>query len=382
MARTNSKGILGEAGKRSDKVRYAVVGLGYIAQDAILPAFANSKENSELRALVTDDPIKAKRLSKQYDVPSTYTYEEFDACLKSGEIDAVYIALPNNMHSAYAVAAANVGVHVLCEKPMATNEEECQGMIAATEDNGVKLMIAYRLHFDAANLRAIESIRSGKIGKPRIFTSTFSQQISLGNVRLNREMGGGPVWDMGIYCINAARYLFQAEPQEVVAFAASEKEDERFREVDESVIATLRFPDSRLATFSCSFGAADTSEYRVVGTEGDLRAEPAFDFSKGLKLTITADGRSRETAFPKSDQFAPELIYFSDCILKDRNPEPSGNEGLADVRIIRAIHESIESGKPVNIKQTEIERRPAIDQEIYRPPVSEPSMVHVEPPSK
>jgi len=257
------------------KVRYAVVGLGFISQDAVLPAFVNAKSNSELRALVTNDPVKARKLGRTYNVPHTYTYENFDLCLKSGEIDAVYIALPNAMHRAYAVAAANAGIHVLCEKPMALDEVECHAMMGAANDNGVKMMIAYRLHFDSANLRAIETLRSGKIGKPRLFTSTFSQQVTPGNIRLDRDLGGGPVWDLGVYCINAARYLFQAEPQEVFAFAATNNNDERFREVEESVTAALRFSDDRLATFSCSFGAADASTYQVVGTKGYLRADPA-----------------------------------------------------------------------------------------------------------
>jgi predicted dehydrogenase len=363
------------------KVRYAVVGLGYISQDATLPAFFNAKRNSELRALVTQDPIKARRLTEKYDVPFYYPYEEFDLCLKSGEIDAVYIALPNSMHHAYAVAAANAGIHVLCEKPMAMDETGCQSMITAAEENGVKLMIAYRLHFERANLSAIEAIRSGKIGEPRIFSSIFTQQATSGNIRLKRELGGGPVWDIGIYCINAARYLFQSEPEEVFAFAAT-GDDERFREVEESVTAVIRFPKARLATFSCSFGASDVSEFQVVGAKGNLRVDPAYDFAQGLQLRITVNGKARESAFPKSDQFAPELLYFSDCILNNRDPEPSGKEGLADVRIIRAIYESIETKKPIAIKATDIELRPTGEQRIHRPPVREPGLIHAERPSK
>lgn len=378
-----AKGFRSKAGQKRDrsKVRYAVVGLGYIAQDATLPAFINAKKNSEVRALVTEDPVKARRLCGKYDVPFFYSYEEFDLCLKSGEIDAVYIALPNTMHHAYAIAAANAGIHVLCEKPMAMDETECLSMITAAEENGVKLMIAYRLHFERANLSAIEAIRSGKIGTPRIFSSVFTQQVKAGNIRLKRELGGGPVWDIGIYCINAARYLFRAEPEEVFAFDATSGDD-RFREVEESVTAVLRFPGARLATFSCSFGASDVSEFQVVGTKGNLRADPAYDFAKGLRLKVTLHEEPRESVFPKSDQFAPELLYFSDCILNNREPEPSGKEGLADVRIIRAIYESLECGKPVQLTPTEIEVRPAPEQEIHRPAIEEPELVHAHSPSR
>jgi len=363
------------------KVRYAVVGLGYISQDATLPAFFNAQSNSEVRALVSDDPLKARRLSGKYDVPLFYSYEEFDLCLKSGEIDAVYIALPNSMHAAYAIAAANAGIHVLCEKPMAPTEKECQAMITAAQDNGVKLMVAYRLHFERANLHAIEAIRSGKIGAPRIFSSVFSQQTASGNIRLQRDLGGGPVWDIGIYCLNAARYLFRSEPQEVFAMAAT-SDDPRFREVEESVTAVLRFPEARLATFSCSFGAASVSEFQVVGSKGNLRADPAYDYSQGLRLKVTMNGTTRESVFPKSDQFAPELLYFSDCILKNREPEPSGMEGMADVRIIQSIYESIESGKRVRLSLAEIVARPSAEQEIHRPAIAPLELVHAHSPSR
>src|SRR5687767_11475033 len=141
------------------KLRYAVVGLGYISQVAVLPAFAHSAKNSELAALVSDDPVKLKKLSKKYEVELTYSYDDYDECLE--EVDAVYIALPNNMHREYTVRAARAGVHVLCEKPMAITEKECEAMIRESAVNRVKLMIAYRLHFEEANMKAVEILKSG-----------------------------------------------------------------------------------------------------------------------------------------------------------------------------------------------------------------------------
>ncbi len=175
------------------KIRYAVVGLGYISQIAVLPAFHHAQENSELVALVSSDPEKLKKLSRKYKVSRTYNYEKYADCLKSGEVDAVYIALPNNMHRAYAEGAAEAGVHVLCEKPMAMDETECEAMITATRDAGVRLMIAYRLHFERGNLRMMELLKSGKIGEPRIFTSVFSQQVKEGNSRLSGALAGGAI---------------------------------------------------------------------------------------------------------------------------------------------------------------------------------------------
>lgn len=365
----------GSSRRQGKKVRYALVGLGHIAQAAVLPAFAHAKRNSELKALVTDDPTKAKRLSKKYRVPFTYSYDTYDRCLHSGEIDAVYIALPNSMHHAYAVSALHAGIHVLCEKPLAIDEAQCAAMIDAAADSGAKLMTAYRLHLDKANLQAVEIVRSGKLGEPRLFTSTFGMQVRPGNIRLSRALGGGPLWDLGIYCINAARYLFRDEPEEVFAFQATGS-DERFREVEEGVSAILRFPEDRLASFSCSFGSADVSAYEIAGTKGTLRADPGYEYAEGLKFRVTVEGKSRDYKFGKSDQFAPELLYFSDCILKGRQPEPSGKEGLADVRIIRSLYRSLETGKPVTIESPEPKRRPTAEQGIRRPAVKKPDLVH------
>jgi predicted dehydrogenase len=361
--------------KHAGKVRYAVVGLGHIAQVAVLPAFAHAKWNSELTALVTDDSQKAKQLGKKYRVPATYSYDTYDQCLKSGGIDAVYIALPNSMHHAYAVSALRAGIHVLCEKPLALDEPQCLAMIDAAAETRTKLMTAYRLHFDKANLRAVEMVRSGKLGNPRFFASSFGLQVQQGNIRLSRELGGGPLWDLGVYCVNAARYLFRDEPEEVFAFESTSP-DSRFREVEESVTAILRFPDARTASFTCSFGSTDVSAYEIVGTKGMLRADPAYEYAEGLKLRVTIEGKSHEYEFGKSDQFAPELLYFSDCVLKNRQPEPSGEEGLADVRVIRSLYRSLETGKSVRIEPLHKEKRPTAEQAIRRPPVRKPELVH------
>lgn len=363
-------------------VRYAVVGLGYISQVAVLPAFEHARKNSRLVALLSDDRGKLRKLAKRHGAERTYSYEDYDACLASGEVDAVFIALPNSMHRDYAVRAANAGVHVLCEKPMAVTEQECVDMIRAAGERSLKLMIAYRLHFEAANLAAIELVRSGKLGEARIFSSSFTMQVEdEENIRLKRDLGGGVLPDIGIYCINAARYLFRSEPDEVFAWSANNGEA-RFSEVDEMTSVLLRFPDQRLATFTASFGASDVSSYRIICTAGDLRVEPAFETADDLVHHLTRKGKTRVKTFRKRDQFAPELLYFSDCILNDRDPEPSGAEGLADVRIIRALLRSLESGAPVALDLVPRQARPDMRQEIHRPPVAKQELVHAKPPSK
>src|SRR3954462_10890637 len=358
-------------------IRYAVVGCGHIAQVAVLPAFGNARRNSKLVAIVSGDLVKRDELAKKYGVPRALDYAQYDELVKSGEIDAVYIALPNSMHAEYAERAARAGVHVLCEKPMAVTEAECELMSRVAREHRVKLMVAYRLHFERANLEAIEIARSGRIGEPRLFTSTFTMSVVPGNIRVRREMGGGVLYDIGVYCINAARSLFRDEPTEVWAAGSGAIGD-----VEESVSAVLRFPNERLASFTCSFGATKVSVYRLVGTKGELAVDPAYEYAKPLEHHLSMDGNVvSERRFAKRDQFAPELLYFSDCILQNRDPEPSAEEGLADVRIIRALYQSMETGEPIELAPFQRRDRPSLEQEIRRPPIEKPSVIHVQAPS-
>jgi predicted dehydrogenase len=363
------------------RVRYAVVGQGYISQVAVLPSFANARRNSELAALFSDDAEKLRKLGRKYKVDHLYSYDQYEEGLRKAGAEAVYIALPNDMHREYTERAARVGVHVLCEKPMAVTVKDCQAMIDVARENHVRLMIAYRLHFQRANLKAVELLEAGRLGDPRIFSSDFTMQVQdQDNIRLRKERGGGTLYDIGIYCINASRYLFREEPEEVVAFTANNGE-RRFREVEEMTGALLRFPGERLAAFTCSFGASDTATYRVIGTEGDLRLDGAYEYAEEMKMTVTLKGRTREQAFPPRDQFAPELLHFSDCILSGKEPGPSGREGLADVRVIEALYASARAGKRMALGDFEPGRRPEPEQEIQRPPVTEPQLVNAESPS-
>jgi glucose-fructose oxidoreductase len=366
---------------RTKRIRYAVVGLGHIAQAAVLPAFGHASRNSELVALVSGEPRKLKVLGRRYGVEHLCGYDDLEALLAGDVVDAVYIALPNDMHREFTLRAARAGKHVLCEKPMAVTARDCEAMIRATREARVKLMIAYRLHFERANLEAIQVARSGRLGELRFFSSDFAMQVSKDNIRLERERGGGPLYDIGIYCINAARFMLGEEPTAVWATATKSK-DPRFREVDETVIGVMRFKDERLASFTCSFGAADRSTFTLTGTRGSITLDPAYEYVQGLAYTLRQGERERRKELGKSDQFAPELLYFSDCILHDREPEPSGEEGLADVRIIEAMHRSVRSRRWVNLTSMPRKPRPSLRQENRRPAVPrEPPLVNVTPAS-
>ena len=362
-------------------IRYAVVGLGHIAQTAVLPGFMHAS-NAKLAAFVSGDSAKLHELGKQYNVQHLIGYDDYEALLKSGEIDAVYIATPNTLHLPFAEKALLNGIHVLCEKPFAAKEDECRHLINLAFTNNLKLMIAYRLHFDQANLTAIELAQSGKIGDLRIFNSVFSYEMKdSSNIRLKSELAGGAIWDIGIYCINASRYIFQDEPTEVFAFNSTSDVDERFSEVPEMWTAVLRFPKDRVAAFTCSFGASSSGHYEVVGTKGSLRLYNAYEYAYPMQMILTIGEKKQKRNFPKRDQFGAEIEYFSNCILRDVQPEPSGVEGLADVRIIEALIHSANLHEAIRIEPIDKRARPNKDQVIEKPPVKKPRMIHVTSPS-
>jgi glucose-fructose oxidoreductase len=369
--------------KRTHRIRYAVVGQGYISQAAVLPAFKHARENSELVALVSENPVKLKKLGRMYGVKRLLGYEDYSELLTSGEIDAVYIALPNFLHRDFAVAAAQAGVHVLCEKPIEVSSLRALEMIQAARYHGVKLMTAYRLHFEEATLTAADLIhRQRRIGDPKIFSSLFTIAVDTDNYRAGpRAKGGGPIFDVGVYCINAARMLFRDEPIEATALDLR-TDPALFNQSEESMAVSLRFPGDRVAGFVCSFGAYGHGTLSVAGTQGVLTIENAYEYLGEKRLRVEGVKRGLTRTFARRDQFAPELLYFSDCVLRDREPEPSGVEGLADIRVIEAILKSAETGRAIAVDPVGRHAYPGLRQEILRPPVRRPRLVAVRETSK
>ena len=348
-------------------INYAVVGAGWISQQAFLPGVAQSG-NSRVAALVTGDRAKAARLADFYGIGTIVGYDRYDALLASPAIDAVYIALPNDMHADYAIRAARAGKHILVEKPLATTEAEALAMIAAARSANVFLMTAYRLHHEPGTVAVLEHIRANSIGRPLFFQSVFSFQTELGNHRLKASAWGGPLQDVGVYCINAARHIFAEEPVEAMATAHRPGDDPRFADIDASVAAMLRFPSGGLAQFIASFGAAAVDNYRVVGTSGDLELDPGFKFDIATRLRLRRDGNIVETQFPQIDHFGAQVAYFSDCILAGTPPEADGDEGLADLRALIAIENACLSGQPQIISSPLRSRHPTADMVRLAPP--------------
>lgn len=357
-------------------VRYAVVGAGWISQAAFMPGVRQTG-NSALTALVTGDHRKAEALGPRYGIERIYHYDAYLAALDSRGFDAIYLALPNWQHRDFAIPALERGIHVLLEKPMATSEDDCRAIIAAARRGGAKLMIAYRLHFEPATLEALRVAQAGALGALRLFSSSFSQPLDVHNHRAQNGFWAGPVADLGPYPINAVRNLFRAEPVEVMAWGTAALG----LGFDDAVCVHLRFEDDRMAQFSVAYGLETTNEYRITGEAGSLLARPAYALASAIGFEMTQDGRFTPTPFQPVDQFSGETAYFSDCILNGLDPEPDGEEGLLDVRVIAAIERALQSGRPEALAPVTRVKRPLPDQRHDFPPSRTPDLVHAAPPS-
>jgi predicted dehydrogenase len=324
------------------KTGYAVIGLGRIAGH-FMPGVRNTT-NSQITALVSGHREKADRIASQYNIPanSIYSYENFDDIAHNPAVDAVYVALPNSMHAEYTIRAAKAGKHVLCEKPMATSVADCESMIAACKAANVKLMIAYRCHYEPTNLKAVHLIREGALGQVQAIESTFGFNIGPGEWRLSKKLaGGGPLFDVGIYSLNACRYLTGEEPQHISAYASVIDHDGRFNEVEENVSWTMRFPSGIVASCNTTYGAPMEGCFRVHGSKGWLEVNQAFVY-EGLRLRAEFGATKLDETNPARDpsHFQAEAEHFSHCIQNGLQPTSPGEEGLRDMRYITEIYRS------------------------------------------
>lgn len=325
-----------------NKIGYAVIGLGRIA-DHFMRGVRGSSD-SKITGLVSGHRDKADRIANQYKVPSEniYNYENFDEIAHNPAIKAVYVALPNSMHAEYTIRAAKAGKHVLCEKPMAVSVSECEAMIAACKEAKVKLMIAYRCHFEPTNLRAVQLIRDGALGKIQTIESTYGFDIQPGEWRLSKKLaGGGPMFDVGIYSLNACRYLTGEEPEAISAYSSVIDHDGRFKEVEENISWTMKFPSGIVAACNTTYGAQMSGFFRVHGPKGWIEAQPAFNYD-GLHLRGEFGGTKLDEPNTASDpsQFTAQADHFSHCVQRNVEPKTPGEEGLRDMGYITQIYRS------------------------------------------
>jgi len=332
------------------KLGYALVGLGSLAINQVMPAFAKC-EKSRLTAFVSGSPDKARQLALRYNVPekNIYRYENYDTIRDNPDVDIVYVILPNSMHAEYTIRAAKAGKHVLCEKPMANTPEDCRQMIEACRAAGRKLMIGYRLRYEPYNQQLIKLARGNEFGPLKVVLADAGFNIGdPAQWRLNRKMaGGGSLMDIGIYALQATRYLTGAEPTDVHAMSYSTPDDPRFKEVEETITFQLRFPGGVLANCTSSYGAG-LNRFRIVGPKGWAELEPALSYT-GLRMRVGAGGRVEERTLPIVDHFAAEMDHFSASIMNGTDPLTPGEEGLRDLTIMMAIYKSAESRTPVKL---------------------------------
>jgi len=338
---------------KDQKIGFAVVGLGKLAQGQIIPGLRKAK-SAKLVAVVSGHADKAKRIAAAEGLPAdaVYSYDDYDRIAKDPRIQVVYIVLPNSMHAEYTIRALKAGKHVLCEKPMATSVAECEAMIAAAKSANRKLMIAYRCHYEPKNLDAMRRVRSGAVGKPRLFVTDMGRQADVSDPsdawRVDKTLAGsGALGDMGIYGISASRYILNEEPVEVRAWANTNPADPRFKTVDDMIAWQFRFPSGAICNGSTSFDYNATMSYEVWGEKGRLRADPGA-FYGGNKFEMVDGGKFTEIAVPEVDQFAREMDWMAD-VVRDKAPlVSSGEEGMQDMRLITAILESVaRDGAPI-----------------------------------
>jgi predicted dehydrogenase len=332
---------------------YAIVGLGSYGLKVIIPQFANCA-HSRLVAVVSGDPDKAKRVAAEHGLParSIYSYANFDTIRDNPDVDIVYVCLPNSMHAEYVIRAAKAGKHVMCEKPMAVSVAECEAMIAACKTANRKLMIGYRCHFEPYNLEAMRLARTGAAGKIRYVRSEHGfVQSNPSAWRLKRALsGGGSLMDMGIYSLQAARYMTGEEPIAVTARESTDRRDPRFTEVEDIIDWTLEFPSGAIA--SCqSMYSANQNHVLLMGDQGRVELEPATRYD-GNHMWLGKDGREREVtppAGPGKTQFAGQLDHLAQCVRSGAEPIVSGEEGLRDMRIVAAIYQSAHEGRTIRL---------------------------------
>jgi predicted dehydrogenase len=333
------------------KLGWAIVGLGSLSIHQILPAFAKC-EKSKVVALVSGHPDKANKLALRYAVnpKNIYNYQNYDSIKDNPEVDIIYIVLPNGMHAEYTVRGLQAGKHVLTEKPMANTPAECQQMIDAGRKANKKLMVAYRCRYEPYNQEAIRMARSHELGTIKVILADAG--FAMGDPkqwRLNKQLaGGGSLMDIGIYALQAARYLTGEEPSEVNAMMYSTPNDPRFKEVEEAINFQLRFSSGILANCTSSYGYAWQSHYRVVTDQGWLEMDPATGYD-GLRMRIHRGNMIEEKELPVVDHFAAEMDHMSDCVMQNKEPLTPGEEGLRDLTIMHALYEAANTGKTIKL---------------------------------
>ena len=331
------------------KLGWALVGLGSLSTKQIAPAFAKSK-HCKLAAIVTGTPAKAEAWKKQYGIPDShvYNYETFDKIADNPDVDVIYVVLPNSMHEEFTIRAAKAGKHVFCEKPMANSAEECRRMIAAVKSAGKQLGIAYRCQFEPHHRECMRLAREKVFGPLKFIEAGFGFQIGDPTQwRLRKNLaGGGALMDVGVYALQACRYLTGEEPVEIVA-QEIKTDPVKFAEVDETISWSMKFPSGVMASVMTTYGFNGANFFTATCQQGRFGMDPAYSYD-GLKGWTSRPNVKIE--FPAVDHFQTEMDAFADAILNNKPFAPAGEEGLRDLLAVEAIYRSIREGKAVKVE--------------------------------
>ena len=339
------------------RVGFAIVGLGRLALEEVLPAFAQSLKAKPV-ALVSGSPDKLRTVAGQYGIKpeACYSYETFDQIRDNHDVKVVYIVLPNAMHRLFCERAAAAGKHVLTEKPMSVSSADGKAMVAACAKAGVRLMVAYRIQYEPYNRRAMQMVRSRADGRLIAFNGINTQTVAEDGAQQWRHKkamaGGGSLFDIGLYCLNTARFLTGEEPVEIFATSYSPPGDPRFAEVEETIAFMLRFPSSTIANCLASYGGRDDKHQRLNLEKVAIDMPNAYQY-RGQQLIVMgrqedATSENRLDIQPKN-QFATEIDHMADCVLQDRRPYTPGEEGVQDHVLMEAIYRSVAEGRPVRL---------------------------------
>ncbi|WP_131194399.1 Gfo/Idh/MocA family protein [Lichenihabitans psoromatis] len=353
-AASEAEGPLPNPDPFTKRLGVAVVGLGHLSLGEILPGFGQSK-SVKVVALVSGHREKARAVAAEYNVPerALYDYASFDSIKNNPEIDFVYIVLPNAMHLEFVTRAAQAGKHVLCEKPMATTSADAELMIAACRDAKVKLMIAYRMQYEATQRAAMAMVRKKEIGELRLIQAVNGQNDTPGQWRQVKAIaGGGSLPDVGIYCYNAFRYLTGEEPVEVTGRMTQPTGDPRFSQVEDLANFTLQFPSGVMGVGTSGYSIHEARALKAMGTTGWIGLYNAFAYNNIAMTVSRKDGEVNgidHRQYPPKSQFATEMDHFADAIRRDVVPHTPGEEGLQDIRIMEAIYRAAEGGSPVKM---------------------------------
>jgi predicted dehydrogenase len=334
--------------KDEKKLGIALVGLGSYAKNQLAVALENAK-NCYLAAIVTGTPSKAEEWTKKYNIPkeSVYNYQNFDEIAKNKAVDIIYVVLPNSMHPEYVIRAAKAGKHVMCEKPMANSVAECDAMIKACKDAGVQLGVGYRLHFESFTQEIMRIGQKKEKGNVRFMQTNFG--FTIGDPtqwRLKKAMaGGGPLMDVGIYCVQASRYVTGEEPLWVTAQFGPITDKERFKDVEESVSWQMEFPGGAIVNGFSSY-KSNIEQLYVSADKGWMQLSPAYSYGpiKGrsndgeLKLPVVHHQTVMMEAICKEFMETGKFPKHID-----------GDEGKRDMKILLAIYEAAQTGKRVSL---------------------------------